>query len=277
VWERIARFLYGGTHPPVESFPETTTVEWVRSLVSVLLEFEYAAEGRAPAGLEAFMRHWAFEDDEAADAEFWASHFARPAGNFGAWFAEYDDRVSFMSDRSFLVVHPNSTRRGMWIAQRLVYLHLEPPPPGIAPLVVPPNQTRRQALETTFTSDLCAGCHSLFDPFGFSLEHYDALGDYRITENGQPIDASGFYSDGRVDMSFASIDDLAPQLGSFCGAHECFATELLRYALEQAHSGVAPSYEMAEVAYVTREFRGQSLALAPLVTAVVTTPSFLRE
>jgi hypothetical protein len=78
-------------------------------------------------------------------------------------------------------------------------------------------------------------------------------------------------------MEFSSIDDLAPQLGAFCGTHQCVASELLRYALEQAHPGVTPSYDMAEVAYVTKEFRGNFLALAPLVEAVVTTPALLRE
>lgn len=35
----------------------------------------------------------------------------------------------------------------------------------------------------------CQGCHIVIDGFGFGFEHYDAIGAYRETDNGHPVDA----------------------------------------------------------------------------------------
>jgi hypothetical protein len=36
-------------------------------------------------------------------------------------------------------------------------------------------------------------CHAVINPLGFSLENYDALGRWRDTENGRPVDSTSFY------------------------------------------------------------------------------------
>jgi hypothetical protein len=203
VWDRLCTFFYGGPREPFAPLPETTTVPWVREMVLAILRERNPDDGRAPAGLENFMRSWAgFDDDESV--EFWAREFVHPMGNFSGFFASVDDRVSFVSDRDFLVSHPGPTVRGAQMRRNFLCGEVSPPPDdsGIhgGPLMVPPGVTRRQAMEEAKSSPACAGCHSLLDPLGFSLEHYDALGDYRTTENGQPIDSSGSY-DGEGDCA----------------------------------------------------------------------------
>jgi len=37
----------------------------------------------------------------------------------------------------------------------------------------------------------CSGCNRLTDPLGFTLENYDAVGRWRISEGGSPVDTSG--------------------------------------------------------------------------------------
>ncbi len=51
--------------------------------------------------------------------------------------------------------------------------------------------TMRQRLERVVADTPCAECHATFDPLGFGLEHLDAIGQYRATEDGLPIDATG--------------------------------------------------------------------------------------
>jgi hypothetical protein len=46
-------------------------------------------------------------------------------------------------------------------------------------------------LEQHRSNPSCAGCHSLFDPFGLSMEHLDAVGKYRATEGTLAIDSTG--------------------------------------------------------------------------------------
>jgi len=143
----------------------------------------------------------------------------------------------------------------------------------IEPVTVPPEKTRRQAVEENVADASCQGCHSLIDPLGFSLEHYDTLGDYRTTENGLPIDSSGNYE----GIDFSSIDDLSGQLLARCETQACFARHVFEFALASAYEGSPPAYEESELAYVTNEFVGHYLALAPLLQGIATTPAFLRE
>jgi hypothetical protein len=278
VWDRLCRFLYGETREPFVALPEATTDQWVRERAAAILHTQFDEDGRAPAGLEDFVRSWAFDFDEEADAEFWARSFVPPIMNLSGFFATVGDRVSIMSDRDFLVIHNNSTRRAVWITEELVCNPITPPPSTeIAPLVVKPDQTRREAMEAALADNgACTGCHAVFDPLGFSLEHYDALGNYRTTENGLPIDSSGTY-EGSVFLEFTSIDDLAGQLLSLCETKVCFANKLLTHALRQAKPEIAPMFQPAELNRIQNEFVGSGQHLHALIEAIVTTPSFLRE
>jgi hypothetical protein len=278
VWDRINLFLHGNTRAPFEPLPAPpVSVAWVQSRVLAVLEEQYVEDGRAPSGLEDFFRNWALEGEEGDNVEFWASSFVR--GNFADFFAEVDDRVSFMSDRDFLVVHPNSTRRGVWMVQNIFGLNVPLPPPEveIKPLAAVPGQTRREVVQGAVTYAQCAGCHVIFDPLGFSLEHYDALGDYRTTENGLPIDASGTYDQASKYLVFSSIDDLAGQFPALCEVQTTFARALFEYALDRAHDGALSAYHASELRYVIREFRDGNLDLEFLLRAIASTPSFLRE
>jgi hypothetical protein len=42
----------------------------------------------------------------------------------------------------------------------------------------------------------CAACHNTMDPIGLALENYDAVGAWRETDHGKPIDTSGVLPDG---------------------------------------------------------------------------------
>ena len=76
-------------------------------------------------------------------------------------------------------------------------LTIPPPPPGVNTAVVdqPTNvpMTRRQRLEVHMTNDSCAACHKFMDPLGFPLENFDAIGKYRTTDNGLPVDPTGSF------------------------------------------------------------------------------------
>jgi hypothetical protein len=84
------------------------------------------------------------------------------------------------------------TRRGIFLLESLLCTTPMPPPPGVnQDIPVDPTLTTRQRLENHRSDPLCSGCHALFDPLGLALEHFDAIGRYRETENGMAIDATG--------------------------------------------------------------------------------------
>ena len=53
------------------------------------------------------------------------------------------------------------------------------------------RRTARQRLDEHNTNPICAGCHRLTDPLGLVFERFDGAGQFRLTENGAPIDPSG--------------------------------------------------------------------------------------
>ena len=58
----------------------------------------------------------------------------------------------------------------------------------------------REMLEQHRANPGCASCHARMDPLGFSLENFDALGQWRTKDGDAAIDASGVLLDGtKVD------------------------------------------------------------------------------
>jgi hypothetical protein len=88
--------------------------------------------------------------------------------------------------------HTSPTRRGIFISSNFLCLVPNPPPAGVIPeLPNDPTKSARQKLDVHRTIPSCASCHAIFDPLGFGLEHLDSIGDYRETEHGLTIDATG--------------------------------------------------------------------------------------
>src|SRR4030095_7206654 len=54
----------------------------------------------------------------------------------------------------------------------------------------------REMLEQHRANPVCASCHSRMDPLGFSLENFDAIGQWRTTDGESPINATGVLLDG---------------------------------------------------------------------------------
>ena len=122
-------------------------------------------------------------------------------------------RVGILGQAGVLAGHSqpdrtSPTRRGVFIAESLLCQTVPPPPNGVNPMQpVDPNATSRQQLEAQLTNPACASCHALFDPLGFALEHLDPIGQYRATENGLAIDATGTWNaltfDGEAQLGAA--------------------------------------------------------------------------
>ena len=66
----------------------------------------------------------------------------------------------------------------------------------------------RPTLEEHHTNPACATCHRTFEPMGFALENFDAVGAWRMEDEGQPIDATGALADGTKLDGVASLRDL---------------------------------------------------------------------
>jgi hypothetical protein len=116
-------------------------------------------------------------------------------------FDANDPRVGILSQVSFVALHSPSGRssptdRGKNVREILLCQKVPPPPGNVDFSIVqatnnPVYKTARERLSAHATNAICAGCHKIMDPIGLALENFDSSGQYRTTENGAVIDASG--------------------------------------------------------------------------------------
>jgi hypothetical protein len=104
------------------------------------------------------------------------------------------------------------TRRGVFILESFLCQTPPPPPAGVnTALPQETNTTARQKLEAHRKLASCAACHGVFDPLGLAMEHLDPIGQYRATENGLAIDATGTLGgvnfDGEAQLGSALRQD----------------------------------------------------------------------
>ncbi len=141
-------------------------------------------------------------------------------------------------------LNSSPTKRGILVRQKLLCLPI-PAQPAVVPDLPAPGagwRTTRQRFESAHAQAACATCHRFFDPLGFSFEHFDEGGRYRQTENGEPIDASGFTLDADGQMLFSVAggqEELAELLAGRPDVAACVAETMTKYLTGQNQNCVA--------------------------------------
>jgi uncharacterized protein DUF1592/uncharacterized protein DUF1588/uncharacterized protein DUF1595/uncharacterized protein DUF1587/uncharacterized protein DUF1585 len=126
----------------------------------------------------------------------------------------------------------NPVLRGSFILNKLMCLNINLPsdPATLALVAVPVDvtgATARDRYTAHSKQPLCQGCHRMIDPVGFALENYDAVGQYRSTENNVTIDASGKIPQA-PDIVTGAVQ-LAQQLADSELVQQCFAQHWVEY------------------------------------------------
>jgi hypothetical protein len=97
-------------------------------------------------------------------------------------------------------------KRGAWMAQMLGE-RLPKVPPNVPPLPesAPAGLSVREITERHRQDPACSGCHARIDPYGMTLERFDALGRFRPARDLKPGDTRGTLSDGTEIDDFAGL------------------------------------------------------------------------
>ena len=88
-------------------------------------------------------------------------------------------------------------QRGKWVMQVMLGSPPPPPPPNVPALEETGGSkdgkvlSVRERMEEHRKNPACTSCHRVIDPLGLALEHFDVTGQYRIKDNGVPVDATG--------------------------------------------------------------------------------------
>ena len=91
--------------------------------------------------------------------------------------------------------------RGKWILENVFGAPPPPPPPNV-PVLKDERDPRkvlpmREQLAAHRANPACAGCHAQMDQLGFSLENFDAIGEWRdVYASGARVDAAAELPDG---------------------------------------------------------------------------------
>jgi hypothetical protein len=138
----------------------------------------------------------------------------------------------------------------------------QPPEPGTAAI------TLRQRLEQHRVSPSCNACHGVIDPIGIALENFDAIGKWRDTAEGQPVDAStalwdGTRLHGAVDLRHALLAR-SPQFV------ETVTEKLLAYGLGRK----VEYYDMPAIRRIVSRAGGRNYRLQDLIKGVASSPAF---
>jgi hypothetical protein len=162
-------------------------------------------------------------------------------GSFSDEFVQVDldpaQRGGLLTQIGFLASHAytNSTspiHRGVFIQRQILCAELPDPPSNIDTMLPPINgeiKTTRQQVEVHTSPQACNGCHGMINPPGFAFEHFDAIGQFRADENGEPIDTTATMTLGNAPISFAGATDLISQVAESDTAKRCYLTQWARY------------------------------------------------
>ena len=159
--------------------------------------------------------------------------------------------------------------RGVWLSRNVLGRVLSPPPIAVAP--TPPDLhvglTTRERTELQTSEGMCARCHSMINPLGYPLEHFDAVGRFRETEQGKPVDAAGSYvtRDGKK-VEFRGTRELAAFLAESPEVHRAFAERLFQNLTKQPIQAFGEQRREA----IREQFESSGLNIRSLIVEIAT-------
>ena len=189
-----------------------------------------------------------------------------------------ENRRGLLGEGTVLAVtsYPNRTSpvlRGKWILENILGTPPPAPPPNVPTLKENSDGGRimsvRERLEEHRKNPSCATCHRVMDPLGFSLDNFDATGEWRTKEApGVPVDAAGQLADGTpVDGPVALRKALLKRPEQFV---RTMTEKLLTYALGRG----LEYYDMPVVRAIARDAARQNNRFSALIMGVVRSTPF---
>ncbi len=166
----------------------------------------------------------------------------------------------------------NPIKRGKFVREHLLCEELLPPPPTLNIQPPPPKEgaSTRERFAVHSSLPACKGCHLRLDGAGFGLEDFDAIGRYRTTDAGKPVDASGtLYDLDGTNRAFAGGRQMSEALMQAERSERCFALQWYR----MAHGRVESEADVCAVRQLAEELK-RGLTVRELMIKVITQSSY---
>lgn len=164
--------------------------------------------------------------------------------------------------------------RGKWVMEVLLGTPPPPPPDDVPALEATAGNngtrfiTTRERMEMHRASPACQSCHKFMDPMGLSLDNFDVTGQWRIRENGQPLDTRGELYDG---TPISNPDELVTALLKRpIPLVRTFTLNLMAYALGRR----VEYYDQPVLRDITRAAEADDYSITSLIVGVVKSDPF---
>ncbi len=188
------------------------------------------------------------------------------------------NRQGFMTQGSWTTAtsHPDRTSpviRGKWVLGNMMCQSVPDPPIDVMGVVEnDPNDglTIREEMAQHLTDPSCASCHEGMDNIGLALEHFDAVGNYRLNYSDEvPVDATGAFAslgsfDGAIELSNALASDPS--------VPKCVVQKTLIYAL--GRNWEYDDGDLATLAEAEDRFAASGYRFTELVEAIAMSGPF---
>lgn len=181
-------------------------------------------------------------------------------------------QASFLTGNSTGIdSHP--IKRGVWITRQLLNDPPPPPPPNVPELdesQLEDGLSVSELLAEHRNNPACNDCHKKIDPWGITLEQFDAIGRFRSADHHQrpiTIDVTlpgGSRASNSLDMQQALMDQ----------QHQRFARATVENILMYALGRELEFTDSSTVEHLTAEFIQNGYRLKPLVVRIVTDDAF---
>ena len=186
-------------------------------------------------------------------------------------------RGGLLGHGSLLTVtsYPNRTSpvlRGKWLLENILGTPPPPPPPDVPALKDKSEsgepESIRARLEAHRKDPTCAACHAQMDPLGFALDHFDAVGKWRTTDAGTPVDASGTLPNG---SRFDGLEGLRTLLQ---GRREQFVATFTEKLLAFALGRGLESYDLPAVRRIVRDAAASDYQWSSIILGIINSVPF---
>jgi hypothetical protein len=191
-------------------------------------------------------------------------------------------RGGVLTEGTVLTVTSNPTRtspvkRGQFVLENILGTPVPPPPPNVPALeeaksAFDHEPTLREMLARHRQDKLCQSCHVRMDSLGLAFENFNALGNYRDTEAGRPIETAGKlisgeeFSDVRALKRIITHDRRADY-------YRCLSEKLLTYALGRG----LEYYDVESVDRIVAGLERDDGRFSTLLLGVIDSPPFQRR
>lgn len=167
---------------------------------------------------------------------------------------------------------PDLILRGVFIARKILCTPLGDPPDEAMGAMLGGEKTNRQRVESLTGVGTCgASCHGVYiNPAGAAFEHYDAFGQYRSTDNGEPVDAAASYPFASGAQSFTDAITFSDVAAASEDAHMCYGRSWIEFAQGRDKT--------AEDQFMIDELEALSLgggSIRDVVLSIVTSDGFM--